>query len=346
MFAITLLTHAVVRLELTASAGESIFPGGEPEATCKACVAVMEHVTHELSRPLRHADDSADARRIRLAHIHSVLDPRSCGSAMAQYELNVIKLRRAPSPRAATELSELGVFRRVGQASGVTAQTSLASDWPRHELPLFCEWLFDEYEEELAALLMTEGELDGTATNNNNNVSSLGDTVCKKKLTLCMPVRKPRGPPTTYAERQAAHREQAKLMFRNIDANRDGHLSRNEMRRMMEGSDPHHRAADRAGGGGGSGSSGGRHDEQHAAADELFRMLDMNGDDTVTMREYMLHSLPPKGSQYDEYGGDTAASRGHGGLPRFLPAPNTWGFVSCVAMGLCVYVGGQVFRFW
>lgn len=46
---------ALRRLDLTPSSGEAagqyVFPNGEPEATCKACFAVMEHVEREMSKP-------------------------------------------------------------------------------------------------------------------------------------------------------------------------------------------------------------------------------------------------------------------------------------------------------
>ena len=54
-----LLGHGVLavrRLDLTATTGEAsgkyAFEGGEPEATCKACKAVMEHVQRRVNMPM------------------------------------------------------------------------------------------------------------------------------------------------------------------------------------------------------------------------------------------------------------------------------------------------------
>ena len=48
--------HAVYRLELTASEGETAgkhaFAGGDNEANCKACKAVMEHVERQMAKPM------------------------------------------------------------------------------------------------------------------------------------------------------------------------------------------------------------------------------------------------------------------------------------------------------
>ena len=50
------LALAVRRLDLTSSSGETAgsyaFPGGEEEATCKACKAVIEHIERKMAEPM------------------------------------------------------------------------------------------------------------------------------------------------------------------------------------------------------------------------------------------------------------------------------------------------------
>lgn len=98
-------------LDLEASEGETAgkyaFPGGNHEATCKACAAVMAHVERELAKPFANEfmgpsrreakkDKSAKAKELNdAAHVSAVLDPTSCSEAMKK----CVRPHRCASPR-------------------------------------------------------------------------------------------------------------------------------------------------------------------------------------------------------------------------------------------------------
>ena len=98
LVALVAVAGGLKRLDLEASQGETkgkyAFKGGEPEATCKACKAVMAHVERELAKPWANefmgpsrreakAKKSAMAKQLNdAAHVAAVLEPSSCVEAM------------------------------------------------------------------------------------------------------------------------------------------------------------------------------------------------------------------------------------------------------------------------
>ena len=147
------LAGAVYRLDLAApSTGANPFPGGDNEATCKACKAVMEHVGRRLDEPFdavyfgdgRRGWDAKGANRV--AHIESVLEPSSCTEEMAKYDLAYIRGQhvfhyRGKDPEAAEV--NYPVHMELNEVA-------------KHELGKFCESLFEEREEELHEMLKAE----------------------------------------------------------------------------------------------------------------------------------------------------------------------------------------------
>ena len=280
---------AVRRLELTATeaavTGRYSFPGGEPEATCKACHAVMEHVQRShlahIKNSSQRATRSVDAaRRDRMANIQALLDPRSCRAAMSHFQLV-----------RASESSNEGLFQyqEAGETTADTpTPTGVPSDpdeavkrWARHELVLICETMLEEYEVELAELLasgvLEESPLEPPSAP-GVPASGLPQLVCKQKLTLCVTVRhssaRPRGrPPLPHDEL-----DRVQSAFFALDKDMDGALSRKEVARLVDKvrkqqqTDPSQKEPllDKP-------------DYLH----NIFSTLDTNRDGSISMREYM-----------------------------------------------------------
>ena len=98
-------SRAVRKLDLTAAEGEAsgqyAFKGGENEATCKACKAVMEHVTRQMKKPMYDEQGYFTGRKTHVAgtraeqaeklnrasRVASVLDPNKCMHEMKNYDL-------------------------------------------------------------------------------------------------------------------------------------------------------------------------------------------------------------------------------------------------------------------
>lgn len=351
---------AIPRLEVTAaqaaSSGKYLFANGEPEATCKACTAIMEHVqraVQEQSMPGR-TRSAESARRSKLAHIQQSLDPRSCSEATSRFEL----------ARASEQSAEaIFIYRGPDEnqtGAGVASEAPIGPDavqlWAQHELKLVCENLLAEYEEELSALLAS---MEATTTS-----IDLGERVCKEQLTLCK-TRRLRQPPTTMSTSQYLEVERAQHTYFALDVDRNGGLSRAELVSMVDVRPASAASSERANGHGRRGAvtrkdiSLGKAREARADVNEWFDLMDVDDDGFISFREYMGsnfgrvagRALPLADVDSQTNGAQASMGLRAAQLKSPLGGSLTGGsdlmFVVFLAIiALIIYVGGLVFRFW
>ena len=200
---------AVRRLDLTATSGETsgkyAFEGGEPEATCKACKAVMEHVQRRVEAPMydeffgreRKGKMGVDSGKLNKIHrIGEVLDPAACRAAMQSYDLAYV--------------GGENTFQYKDPKYGAGAPYPIhmeLNDWAKNELGSFCESLIEEYEDDLTALLSDEDE----------DKAALPDKVCKHKLALCVPPPPPPPPKKEKKKSRKARLAEARKVFESFD---------------------------------------------------------------------------------------------------------------------------------
>ena len=160
-------TLAVYRLDLTASEGDVqgkyAFAGGEDEATCKACKAVMQHVTRRMAAPMYDEQGYFGGRKTkvtgsrkeqadklnRASRIAAVLDPTKCREEMKKYDLGF----------AGNENNF--IYKDPDNPASYPVHMEL-NEWAKQELGLYCESLFEEKEEELTAAVLAADEAGAT----------------------------------------------------------------------------------------------------------------------------------------------------------------------------------------
>jgi len=187
---------AVRRMDLMANEGEVAgtyaFEGGEPEATCKACIATMEHIERQLAEPFygeyyggkNRIGRGVDSRALnKVARIERILDASRCQEEMQKYDL--------------AHINGQNTFKyKDPNAGGMAYPVHMElNDWAKNELALFCESLIEEYEDQLSELLSETYE-DFVAD------GSMARRVCKEQLALCvpplpLPTQKKKGRPKT-----------------------------------------------------------------------------------------------------------------------------------------------------
>jgi len=218
--------YAVRRLDLTATTGETsgkyAFEGGEPEATCKACKAVMEHVQRRIDAPAydefygkeRKGKMGVDAAKLNKAHrIGEVLDASACRQAMQSYDLAYVNGENTFKYKDPS----------YGEGSPYPIHMEL-NDWAKNELANFCESLIEEYEDDLTALLSDDSE----------DKAELPDKVCKHKLALCVPPPPPPPPKKEKKKSRKVKLAEARKVFAQFDESGDGYITRDEMRSALE----------------------------------------------------------------------------------------------------------------
>ena len=272
--------RAVKRLDLMASegdvAGKYAFDGGEPEATCKACKAVMEHIEREMAKP--YYDEyhhtykekqrrGVDARRLnKIDRIGRILDPNTCRKEMNSYDLAYI---------GGQNVFHYNPKGHSGMAYPVHMELN---DWAKNELGAFCESLLEEYEDELTALLMEEDDEAAVVGKPNATMR-----VCKEQLALCVPPPPPPPPPKPKKQKPKTRQQildEARRVFKEMDADGNGYVSEKEMEQRLQ------RMA-----------SAGQLGEGKTVDGELeafFSSVDKDKDRRVTFYEYKFLWVQPK----------------------------------------------------
>lgn len=265
------LVGAVRRLDLTATDGEAAgkyaFNGGEEEATCKACVAVMQHVERQMADPMYDEKGYFAARKTRVAgskeeqtrklnlaaRAQAVLDPKKCMEEMKKYDLGY------------TNGENNFVFKDPKKPMNYPVHMEL-NDWAKNELGTFCESLFEEKEDELTAAVMAADEEGGASLSDN------AMKMCKDELDLCRPPPPPPPhkppPPMSKAERL----KKAEEVFKGLDQNSDGFVDKREIQ-------AHTKNAQREG----KLAAGTKVKDE---VDKFFQQCDDNGDMKVDFEEY------------------------------------------------------------
>jgi len=246
LFSTLALCAGLRRLDLEASEGETAgkyaFPGGEPEATCKACYAVMEHLQREMGKP--YYDDyhggvkygrGIDSKKLnRLSHVDSVLDPSKCMTQMKNYDLAYIG--------GENRFHYNGGQGNVGAGYPVHMELN---DWAKNELGMFCESLIEEFEEQMHDVMMEVPEPSPGAALPEKAMLGLSDRMCKETLDLCKPP-----PPPKKAKKKKEKKEKekkdptreerlkkAREVFANLDTNKDKFVTREEMETRLQTAD-------------------------------------------------------------------------------------------------------------
>jgi len=337
---------AVRRLDLTASEGETAgkyaFEGGENEATCKACKAVMEHMSREMAKPMYDETNYYAGRKTRVAgsrteqahklnrasRISAVLDPSKCMEAMKKYDLAFVG--------GANNFQ----FKGEGEAGTNYPVHMELNEWAKHELGMYCESLFEEKEDELTAAVIA-AEVGGSKT--------LADAICKEELDLCHPPRPPPPPPPGSEPKlsKAERMKKAKEVFESMDNNSDGFVDKREIQGRMKNAQRE-----------------GKLSASTTVKAEVARFfaVDANGDGKVSFDEYKVMWTPKKkkkGSR-DAAADEPAdpsfmgqARRLYATLVRLGESAREYArespYVALSGVGImsaCVYVGGMVVRVW
>ena len=344
-------TLAVRRLDLTATEGETAgkhaFNGGEEEATCKACKAVMQHVSRRLAEPMYDEQGYFAGRKTRVAgsrkeqaeklnlaaRIEAVLDPVTCRKEMDKHDLayiageNIFHYKDPEKPANYPVHMEL-------------------NDWAKNELGTFCESLFEEKEEELTKAVHAAEEAGARSLDEGH--------FCKEELDLCRPPPPPAPEPPPPKLSKAERLEKARAVFDSLDANSDGVVDRREIQTstknaQREGKLPAGRKVK---------------DE----VDAFFRSADDDGDSKVTFDEYKQLWVKSKKSSTKraeaeknaDVGGEWSVSYFLGEiksatqkLNKLIVKARAYAkespYVALAGIGVTtavVYVGGQVVRVW
>lgn len=273
-------SDAVRRLDLMATEGEAAgkyaFEGGEPEATCKACKAVMEHIQREMSKPyydeyytreyVGKSKRSPNAKALnRVDRVNKILDPTSCRKEMNNYDLGYVG--------GANNF----VYKPPG-GSGMNYPVHMElNEWAKNELGAFCESLFEEYEEQLTEMLMED---EASLPSDTANMTT---RVCKEQLQLCQPPPPPPPPKKKKKEKPKTRKqllEQARSVFNDMDSDGNGHITRDEMMGRLK--DMH--------------EAGKLTDGQtpEGETDRFFASVDKDKNGKVTFYEYKFMWVDPK----------------------------------------------------
>ena len=146
VFAVLSLSAGALRkMDLEASEGETAgrhaFPGGDSEASCKACSAVMSHIERELAKPFQNEymgpsrreakkEKSAKAKALNTAaQLAAVINPASCNEAMKKYDLAYVNGENT--------------FHYKESGGNFPVHMEL-NDWAKQELGAFCESFMEE----------------------------------------------------------------------------------------------------------------------------------------------------------------------------------------------------------
>lgn len=331
---------AVRRLDLTATegevAGKYAFEGGEPEATCKACKAVMEHIERAMAKPYydnyhhTYKDKQkrgVDARRLnKVDRINQVLDASACREEMKAYDLAYIGG------------SNTFHYKEPGTHANWPVHMEL-NEWAKNELGSFCESLIEEYEDELTTLLMEDDEENKVVGKPNATMR-----VCKDQLALCVPPPPPPPPKKKKKEKPKTRKqilEQARKVFADMDTDSNGHIDRTEMEQRLQAA---HQAGE---------SKSGKTVEEEL--EQFFESVDKDKNGKVTFYEYKFMWVSPKGKNVpggeeseftpglDYYIGETLAGLvsslpGVGDLAEKSPGAVVGG-ISVTTVAMCV--GGR-----
>lgn len=335
---------AIRRLELTASsgevAGEYAFKGGENEATCKACIAVMEHIQRRMDMPFtpefygrkRTGKMGLDAMNLNtLDKVQTILDAKQCQPAMKSYDLAYIK-------------GENTFFYRdpkYGDSPGYPIHMEL-NDWAKNELALFCENLIEEKEEELTTLLLAYEKKEPDA-------KPISDSMCKEELDLCHP---PPPPPPPKPLTKEQKKEKAEAAFKGLDANSDGFIDKREIQSATKNSQRKGELREGA--------------KVKDEVDKFFSSCDNNGDLRCSLKEYKqlwgFKLKKKKSAEGDDDGDDgpsllaslastlkqvpAIAERLVQSTREYAKAAPYAALSGVGAMSAAVYVGGMVARVW
>ena len=331
LLALLVPCDAVRRLDLTATSGEVsgkyAFDGGEPEATCKACIAVMEHVQRRVDAPMydqfygkeRKGKMGVDSMKLNKAHrISEVLDPNACREAMQSYDLAFVGGENRFQYKDP----------KFGESMPYPVHMEL-NDWAKNELAMFCESLIEEYEEDLTTLLSDEEE----------DKAGLPEKVCKHKLALCVPPPPPPPPKKEKKKSRKARLKEARKVFDSFDSSKDGYVTRAEMREALEA-----RKKDEDG-----------PEKLDKDLEEFFR-LDRNGDNYISFSEYKHMWVEPKVDKSKGGGSASEILSWRDWIPdpdqafesaRTFTAESPYAVLSGIGITTAaVYVGGMVARFW
>uniref|UniRef100_A0A7S2DZ47 EF-hand domain-containing protein n=2 Tax=Haptolina brevifila TaxID=156173 RepID=A0A7S2DZ47_9EUKA len=292
---------AVRRMDLMAAEGETAgkyaFEGGEPEGTCKACIATMEHIERQMAEPfydeyyggVNKIGRGVDSRALnKVARIQRILDASRCQKEMQSYDLAHIG--------GENTFKYKGNSKEPGGGMGYPVHMEL-NDWAKNELALFCESLIEEYEDQLTEMLEETDEsfvADGT----------MAVSVCKEQLALCVPPPPP-PPPAKQKKKKDKPKtrkqllEEARNVFKSLDVDSNGHIDRSEMEERIKLMRESGKAnADK---------------DINEEVDDFFRQVDKDKDEKVTFYEYKFMWVSPKnkGSR-DGEGGAIPGAEGSG----------------------------------
>jgi hypothetical protein len=334
--------RSVYRLELEASeTGKNAFPGGDEEATCKACRAVIEHVGRKLESTSKSSEIIGSGKKKAAAnkgwersakayneelHLQAVLDPNECASSMERYDLAFISNQH------------MFMRRPDGMDQPPYPIHMELNEWGRQELRKFCESLLEEEEEKITELVRQSPQLFERG----------GDpsVICKDELDLCRP---PPPPPKDKQLSRKERKEKSASVFASMDKDSNGEVTyeellKHETQLRMEGK-----------GGPEPEEWSGKSAEWKAAKSrqrvrETITKLDRNGDGKVNLKEYgAMWGLGKK-----KTGSTPAAVYVHPGLLDTLRG--TWrelaaapSYVHAAAVTVttgAVYVGGVAARVW
>ena len=312
----------VKRLDLMAAegeiAGKYAFEGGEPEATCKACKAVMEHIERQMAKPyydeFHHTykekqKRGIDSRRLnKIDRINSVLDASSCRKEMEAYDLAYI------GGQNVFQYKPPGV-----QSGGMGYPVHMElNEWAKNELGMFCESLIEEYEEELTTLLLEDEEENQMLGKPNATMR-----VCDEQLALCVPPPPP-PPPKKEKKKKPKTRKQllaeARKVFDNMDEDGNGWIDYEEMKTRLKRFEESGQMKE------------GRTVEEEL--DDFFSKVDKDKNGKVNFYEYKFMWVQPRDKE-GEGGGGSDGSGGSGAVPGAVASDGS-------SRGLDYYIGSTL----
>ena len=242
----------------------------------------------------------------------------------------------------ATDASKEAVFRL---AKGQSGAADTLSAWAQFELVQFCESLLEEYDEELAALLVT-----GEATHGSPSTATqtLQTTVCEQKLALCVPRRRTQPPSSPLMQLE---RDRLRAQYSALDSDDNGALTLDEILAN-------------------TGTSGASSLKLAAGAQEgkvhstFFDAMDANADGSVSLNEYLRvlsayqYASAIAGQHDDPFGDRPPPPRWEAlnALMRALFTKAGYGLMAgppyavqlagAGIIAISVYIGGMVFHLW
>jgi len=257
--------------------GKNAFPGGDEEATCKACQAVMEHIglrvatvprTNEIigSGKKKKAANPAWEKEARayneLLLLQEILDPSTCRKSMDRYDLGFVNN------------SHNFIRKPDGMETAPWPVHMELNEWARNELAIFCESLMEEHEDTLNELV--QGRPEDFASNAAH--------LCKDTLDLCKPPPPPAPTPPQPKMSKKEAAERAKQVFEGMDGDGDGKVTYAELLTHSEKAKQSEDYRDPP-------EYKGKSAEWRAAKDrqkssKLIKELDADGDGMVSFTEY------------------------------------------------------------